>query len=209
MKTITSLFIILILVTFSVNSQTRLQEKKFSMSVQGGGFLPMGNASDAYNTGGNFGIGFNYKIKQNIELYAEGNYNFINYKSNGVFDGSPSIIDAGIGGRFFFGKSKYKTFIEGGVGIYDFKSPGFTYTTYVTVPHIDPETHDTTYTTQSSSATTDGSSSINFGIQAGIGEILTVANNIDIYLRSDYRMAFTTGSTTSFIGVYAGAKFRF
>ena len=206
MKTFTAILIALFFITAAVNSQTRLQQKKFSISVQGGGFVPMGNASDAYNTGGNFGIGFNYRIKKNIELYAEGNYNFINYKSTGVFDGSPSIIDASIGGRYFLGSGKYKTFVEGGAGLYAFKSPGFTYTTYTTVPHIDPETGDTTFTTTSASATTSSQTSVNFGVNAGLGEILTVGKNFDIYLRSDYRIAFTKGSSSSFIGVYAGIK---
>src|SRR5438132_13690972 len=157
MKTITIIITAILLsgTLVSVNAQSKLKQNKFSVSIQGGTFLPMGNASDAYNMGGNIGLGLNYKLKSNIEIYAEANYNFIGYKSATGFDGSPSILYAGIGGRFFFGQSKYKTFIEGGAGIYMFKTPAFTFTSYITHIHIDPETGDTTFTSDPVSSKTE------------------------------------------------------
>lgn len=193
--------------SISSQAQSKLTYKKFSVSVQGGAFLPMGDASNAYNTGGNIGLGVNYKIKKNIELYAEGNYNFINYKTDPGFSGSPSIIDIKAGGRFFFGSGNYQTFVEGGAGIYMFSTPSYTYTTYITHIHIDPKTHDTTYTSDPLSNTVTSQTTTKFGVHAGLGESFNVAKNISLFLKSDYNMVFTTGTTTTYFGIHAGAKF--
>ena len=212
MKTITAIFLVLFVTAgFSnLQSQTILKPSKFSISVQGGGFLPMSDASDIYNTGGIAGIGLNYKAKKNIEVYLDADYNFINYKSTGVFDGSPSIFDIKAGGRFFFGNGKYRTFVEGGPGIYMFKTPSLTYTTsQITGIQIDPKTHDTTYTYSDVNTTIPSQTTTKFGIHAGLGETFNIAKNIDLYLKSDYNIVFTSGSTTMYFGILAGAKFGF
>jgi len=205
-----AVIILILAVCFTgITAQTKLKVSKFSVSVQGGGFLPIGDASDAYKTGGNFGLGLNYKVKKNLELYAEGNYNFITYKSSTVYDGNPSIIDFKAGARYFFGTGKYQTFVEGGAGIYMFKSPSFTYNTYDTIIHIDPKSQDTTYTINTVSTKSESQTSTKFGIHAGIGEIINVAKNFDLFLKTDYNIAFTENSSTMYFGIHAGAKFGF
>jgi hypothetical protein len=203
----TILFLAAAIGTTNLQAQSKISSKKLSFMVQGGVFLPMGDASDLYKSGGNFGLGVNYKVRSNIELYAEGNYNFTSYKGNLAFDGSPSIIDIKAGGRFFFGTGKYQTFIEGGGGIYMFKSPGYSYTTYVTNIHIDPKTQDTTYTTDPVNNVSQSETKTYFGIHAGVGETFKIAKNTDLFLKSDYNIVFTTGSKISYFGIHAGAKF--
>jgi hypothetical protein len=213
MKNITLLLtVVLLTASFTaLQAQSKFKQSKFSISIQGGAFLPMGDLAKEYNIGGNAGLGLNYKVKPNIEIYAEGNYNFMGYKTSsdygyvGSYNGKPSIFDGGIGVRFFFGQSKFKTFVEGGAGIYMFNTPSMTYTLYF----INVKTGDTTYYTF-----TDASrNSTNFGLHAGLGEIFNVAKNVDLYLRSDFRAAISgsdEGITSfKFFEVYAGAKFGF
>jgi hypothetical protein len=201
------LFLATMLGTVSTQSQSKPVSKKLSLTVQGGAFIPLGDAAGVYKTGGNFGLGVNYKVRSNIELYAEGNYNFLSLKTGTGFDGSPSIIDIKAGGRFSFGTGKYRTFVEGGAGIYMFKTPGYTYTTYVPHIHIDPKTQDTTYTYDPVNTTAESQTTSKFGIHAGIGEVINIAKNVDLFLKSDYNMVFTSGSSTTFFGIHAGAKF--
>ena len=174
MKTITTIFIILFIAAGSsgVNSQSKLKESKFSIAVQGGTFIPTGNASDAYNTGFNAGIEAGYLIKKNIEIYLNANYNFIGYKSSLISSAAPSIFDASLGGRYYFGRSSSNKFFgEIGAGLYMFKTSSYDINTTVrTISNIDPKTGDTTYAYTTTTQTTPSSSSSNFGINAGFGD---------------------------------------
>lgn len=212
-KKLTLLLTVVLLTTSftELQAQSKVKQSKFSISIQGGAFLPMGDLSNQYKIGGNVGLGFNYKVKPNLEIYAEGNYNFTGYKTStgysyyGTLDGKPSISDESIGIRFFFGQSKFKTFVEGGVGIIMFNYPASTYT----LSFIDFQTGDTIYST----FTQPSSNVMNFGTHVGLGEIFSVTNNVDLYLRSDFRTVIGGSdkgiATLNYFGVYAGAKYCF
>lgn len=213
MKLLTSLLItVLIAAGFTnVNAQSKLKEKKFSIAVQGGTFIPMGNAADAYNTGFNGGIELGYLVKKNFEVYLNANYNFIGYKSSLVSSATPSIFDASLGGRYYFGNSSSNKFFgEAAVGLYMFRTSSFDInTTTRSISHIDPETHDTTYTTITSTQTVPSASASDFGFNVGIGDSYDIAKNISVYAKTNFHMIFTSGSSTTFVGVYGGLRFKF
>lgn len=203
------LVILILVVCFSgLNAQSK--HNKYSVSVFGGLFVPVGNASTVYNTGGNFGLGLNYKMNKNIDLYIEGGYNFIKYIYTSNFDGNPSIIDFKAGVKYSFESSnKYRTFLEGGAGLYMFSLPSFKTTTTVTHIHIDPKSGDTTYTYDPVTTTTASQTTAKIGIFGGIGESINVAKNVDLFLKTDYNIVFTENYSTLYLGVQAGAKFGF
>jgi hypothetical protein len=214
MKKLTLLLIAVLLTTSftKLQAQSKFKQSKFSISIQGGAFLPVGDESDEYNIGGNIGLGLNYKFNSTIEIYAEGNHNFsknkIITKYYGVtisYNGKPSIFDAGIGVRFIFGQSRFKTFIEVGPGIYIFNISASTFTYYF----YNPKSGETTYNTY----TNESHNYSNVGTHIGLGEMFNVSKNIDLYLRGDFRSALSGGdkgiTSFEFFGVYAGAKLSF
>ena len=214
MKKIALLLIAVFFITSftDLQAQSKLKQSKFSISIQGGAFLPVGDESDEYNIGGNAGLGLNYKFNSTIEIYAEGNHNFTGYKPLTYYgapptnyNGKPSIFDMGIGTRFIFGQSKFKTFVEGGVGMYMFYYPASTYT----FSYIDPKTGNTIYST----FTVESYNDEFLGTHVGLGEMFNVSINIDLYLRGDFRSALSVSdkgiTSFKFFGIYAGAKYGF
>lgn len=212
MNTVT-IFLTAVLLTFalgSISAQSKLKQSKFSVALQGGTFIPMGNASDAYNTGYNAGIELGYLTNKNFEVFINADYNFIGYKSTILTNATPSIFDASVGGRYYFGNnSSNKFFGELGAGLYMFKTSSYSINTTIQVPHIDPETHDTTYTTATSTQTVPSSTASDFGVNAGIGDSYSISKNMAVYIKSNFHMIFTSGSSTTFFGVYGGLRFRF
>ena len=192
-------------------SQSKYKTKKFSASVQAGSFIPFGDASDVYKTGFNTGFDLGYKVKSNIEVFLTLNYNFLKFKSSIMSDATPHILDVSIGSRYFFGaKSKNRFFGEAGLGLYSMGVSSYSTKTTTSIPIIDPKSGDTTgFTTTTTTQSIPSASSSDFGINAGVGDLYQVSNDVGIYLKSDFHIVFTSGSSTTFMGIYFGAKINF
>lgn len=182
----TFLVLLIIALCFSgLNAQSN--RSKYSVSILGGVFLPLGNASDIYKTGSNVGFGVNYEHNNNIDFYFEGNYNIFKYIYDANYAGNPAIIDLKAGTRYFFGESKLRTLIEGGFGAYIISLSSYS----------------------NGIVTTEPQTVTKAGIYAGIGESFKISKKFSLFLKTDYNIIFTKSYSTLFLGIHAGAKFGF
>jgi len=191
-------------------SQSKYKTKKFNASVQAGSFIPFGDAADAYKMGFNTGFDFGYKVKSNVDVFLNLNYNFLSFKSSVLTNATPHILEVTLGSRYYFGaKSKNQFFGEAGLGLYSFGASSYSAKTTILVPVIDPKTGDTTYTSSTTTRNFPSSSSSDFGINAGFGDLYQVSNDVGVYLKTDFHIVFTSGSSTTYMGIYGGAKINF
>jgi len=95
---------------------------RFALIVRGGIAYPGGNFSDLYNPGFSFHLGLEYLIGSPFTVEAIFGYHSFKYVRPGA---KLNIIQGALNARYYFLTSRFRTFVNSGVGIYSF-DPGDT-----------------------------------------------------------------------------------
>lgn len=157
--------------------------------------LPFGDFGDAVSTGFSGHVMFGYMIARGLLLNVSAGYvTFGEKESVQGQDNSWSWIPVLLGLNYIFhpGK-KFMPFIGLGVGLYLLR---FSFTQTIT------------FFGQTQTISGDANSS-EFGIAPRIGAYFLVSAAILLVLSAEYNMIFTSGSTTSAMGILFGAMFAF
>lgn len=181
----TFLVILLLLIFTSVaNSQSRYPY--WSVDVNGGGTLPVGSFGDGYDISGNVGADVVYHIDPYWAVYGNGTYNFLRVKNSTSTSPTTSYVEATVGPRYYFSQKKVKAYGEAGVGLYMFNM-GSTIVNNISI---------------------SSSSESNLGMNIGAGVEVPISKDIDLTGKAKYHVVFTSGSTTTYTGIYGGVNFR-
>jgi hypothetical protein len=155
----------------------------WSISVDGGITLPVGDFSNAYKTSGNAGLELAYHPGPNFAFFFNTQYNFLSPKDT-IYNGSSGYLELGVGGRLYLGKGPAKFFVEAGFGDYVY---------HYTLTNFDGSL---SYYSQG-----------DFGLKGGLGGELMVARKTSIFVKTDFHTIFTPITRTNYVGIYCGIRF--
>ncbi|KXK01763.1 MAG: outer membrane beta-barrel protein [Ignavibacteriaceae bacterium] len=182
MKNLFYFSVVLLMSFFIISNVSNAQTSPVKVTVYGGGTLPVGSFGDANNASGNVGVDIQYTIDKNWSVYGNGAYNFLAPKTDGV---SSHIIEATVGPRYTYNFGGASFIGEVGAGI---------------------------YSSSSSVSTMIGdisASSTDFGINGGAGLEVPISPIMNFVGKVKFHNIFTEGSSTSYMGGYAGVNYRF
>lgn len=179
-----------ILVLFVAVSLTQAQSKgDMSIAAQVGIAVPTGTFGDVYNLG--FGGDATFMYHLNPKLALTGSAGYLTWGRNEDFgDGSFSTIPILGGVRYLLGKGNFRPYLSGQAGLF-FSSSSYDVTYYNGFTNV---------------TTTYDASNTDFGMVLGGGFFLPVGS-MKLDVSANYNMIFTSGSTTSYLGVFAGLAF--
>jgi hypothetical protein len=182
-----------VLILLMVVSLTQAQSKgDMGIAAQAGIALPTGDFGDVYDMGFGGKAVFMYHLNPNMALTGSAGYLTWSRKSD-FGDGTFGTIPVLAGIRYFLGKGDFKPYLTGEAGLF---LSNFSYDVTIVNP----------FTGTTISQTYDDSGS-DFGIALGGGFFLPLGKSMKLDVSANYNMIFTTGSTTSYLGVFAGLAF--
>jgi hypothetical protein len=166
------------------DSVTKRPNTFWSLSINGGGIVPLGTFGNLYNNSASFGIEFAYHPFRKISFFFNPQYDFLSSKDVN-YSGTAGYIEFGVGARLYLGKTSELFFIEAGPGDYFY--------------------YYTSTISNSSNTLIKGS----FGIKAGLGANISLTNKILAFVKTDFHILFTPIDKTYYPGLYAGLRFIF
>ena len=101
-----------------------------------------------------------------------------------------SYIEATVGPRYYFTRDKIKAYGDAGVGLYSYN------------------VGSSSVTVGSTTVTSSSISNNDFGMNIGAGVEVPISKDIDLMGKAKYHFIFTSGSTTTYGGIYGGINFR-
>lgn len=170
---------------FSFESDSLIPKSKispWSLSINGGGIVPLGTFGNLYTNSPSAGIEIAFSPFRHIAFFFNPQYDFLSSKDVN-YNGTAGYIELGIGARLYLGKSSELFFIEAGPGDY------FYYYT----------------STISNNATLIKGS---FGVKAGLGANISITDKILAFVKTDFHVIFTPMDKTYFPGLYAGFRLK-
>jgi hypothetical protein len=180
MKKLTFFFALVLL----ISSSSFAQQGLFSLGVNGGVMVPMGDFGDAYKVSPAIGLEAVYQITPEIDIVANAVYNILSSKYT-YTNTTIYYIEGTAAARYNFVKDKGVFFGEAGIGMYDFS---------------------TKYTLL---GTEYSSSSSDFGINLGVGGKYPIDKNLDLIGKIRFHNIFTKGTSTNYISLGAGINYNF
>ena len=197
------MFCLLMLALFTTNiSEAQTTKKKphypaFSVTPLVGINFPLGTLNNVYAPSWNAGIDFNLRVNRETSFFLGAGYHAFPEKNDPSLgpDGSYIVINAGP--RYIFTSPKIKAmmFFETGVGAYIFMLKDFT----------------TTATTTTPSETLPSSSTVNFGVNGGLGAIIPLGKSMDFVVKSKVHYVLGSGGDAAhtFVSGKMGLNFMF
>lgn len=163
----------------------------FSVSVIGGGIIPVGDFAETYSFSGSIGANINYHFLPLWAVYINITNNFLSYKSTDEYyysyynypDKSSSYFELTVGPRYYFTQEKVKGFCEAGMGLYNF---------------------DARYSSHSKAS---------FGFNFGAGANIKLSRDVDLVIKTRYhyiiKYAWMTILSDNYFGIYTGVNYIF
>ncbi len=156
----------------------------WSLSINGGGIVPLGSFGNLYSNSASAGIEIAYHPFSHVAFFFNPQYDFLSSKDVN-YSGTAGYIELGIGARLYLGKASELFFIEAGPGDYFY--------------------YYTSTISNNSNTLIKGS----FGLKAGLGANISITNKILAFVKTDFHVLFTPVDKTYYPGLYAGLRFIF
>ncbi len=179
------LLLVLTLLTFI--PALNFAQQNLTLGIFGGVIIPTGTFADGFNLSPTVGVESYYPVDKNIDVVADIGYSFLSLKNAGnlVSNYSYYTLESSGGIRLNLMPAKQKFFIEALIGGYTF---GVNYT---------------------SGGLTYSSSTTSFGLNAGIGVLFPLSQQIEFAAKGKYHYIFTAVSPTSYVGFTGGFNYKF
>lgn len=176
-----------ILVLLMVVSLTQAQDKgNMVISAQAGIALPTGDFGDVYDMGFGGRAVFAYHLNPNLALTGTAGYLTWSRKDD-FGEGTFSTIPVLFGVKYLLGKGDFKPYLSGEAGLF-FSSFSYDVTFFGTTTTVDDSGSD-------------------FGVALGGGFLMPMGKSLMLDVSVQYDIIMTEGSSTSYLGVFAGLAF--